>query len=218
MKRAELVELCNKMFHIDEQGIKLKNAEPIVFNIPAKQTPTVKVIKPMEDIQQTPQANVIKAEVKPMVDIQKITKDMQKLWKEYHINETLRNKLEYLFKDSKSDDEKQKEIKSINDMHKTNLKLNTINATKKSEMMTVKENTREFGERLKVILKEIQSYDNYIYDTTDSKNKQLDKLTYLMEAITDVWGFANHINNSEIKKQAKTQEKIIISNMNLLDK
>lgn len=34
LKREELIELCLNMFHMDNKGIKLKNAEPIIFKVP----------------------------------------------------------------------------------------------------------------------------------------------------------------------------------------
>ena len=43
--RNELIELCEKMFHINENGISLKVSNPIVFDIPKG-----RVIKPKKAI------------------------------------------------------------------------------------------------------------------------------------------------------------------------
>jgi hypothetical protein len=58
-KRAELLEICNNMFNIDNQGIRLKKMEPIVFEVPPKKaTPRRKVKTPMEDISKSNQAKL----------------------------------------------------------------------------------------------------------------------------------------------------------------
>ena len=53
--RDELIELCEKMFHINENGISLKVSNPIVFDIPKG-----RVIKPRKKREVQPKKEIVK--------------------------------------------------------------------------------------------------------------------------------------------------------------
>jgi hypothetical protein len=64
-KHLELVDICNNIFHIDEQGIRPKNMIPITFVVPEKKV----VAKKPKEIKQVVQAPIVQAPiVQPVIN------------------------------------------------------------------------------------------------------------------------------------------------------
>jgi len=82
-KHSELVDICNNIFHIDEQGIRPKNMVPITFVVPAKKVVAKKpkAVKPavQEPIVEVPpkilEAVVKKPKVKELTIFKQINPD-----------------------------------------------------------------------------------------------------------------------------------------------
>ena len=82
-KHSELVDICNNIFHIDEQGIRPKNMNPIIFTIPTKKV-VAKKPKAIKQVVQEPivevppkimKAVVKKPKVKELTTFEQINPD-----------------------------------------------------------------------------------------------------------------------------------------------
>lgn len=69
-KHSELVDICNNIFHIDEQGIRPKNMNPIIFTIPTKKV----VAKKPKAIKQVVQEPIVEVPPKIMKAVVKKSK------------------------------------------------------------------------------------------------------------------------------------------------